>query len=192
MAPKRSGMRKTKKRWFALVLIVLVLILFYRSEWMGRMIYPISYRDEIEQASAEAELDPFLVAAVIRVETNYKVGRESHKGAVGIMQIMPPTAKSILQRREFSGYTLEDLEKPEVNIRVGTSYLAMLLRKYGDDIVEAVASYNAGPGNVSEWLEHGVWDGRLESVDSIPFGETSRYVRKVMYYYSKYRELYAD
>lgn len=182
--------KKQRKRWFALVLLLLVLILFYRSDWLGRLIYPILYRDEIEQAAAEADLDPRLVAAVIRVETNYRPWAESNKGAVGIMQIMPPTAKSILQERQFKGYSLGDMEQPEVNIRVGTTYLSMLLRKYDQDIVKAVASYNAGPGNVNDWLEQGIWDGSLESVDSIPFGETSRYVRKVMYYYHKYQELY--
>ena len=181
---------RQKKRWFALVLLLLVLVLFYRSEWLGRLIYPIMYREEIDQAAAEAQLDPRLIAAVIRVETNYHPSAESYKGAVGMMQIMPPTAKSILQEREFEGLSLKDMEEPEVNIRVGTWYLAMLLNKHDQDVVKAVASYNAGPANVSDWLEKGVWDGSLQTVDQIPFGETSRYVRKVMYYYHKYQELY--
>lgn len=181
---------RQKKRWFALVLLLLVLVLFYRSEWLGRLIYPILYRDEINQAAAEAHLDPRLIAAVIRVETNYRPSAESYKGAVGMMQIMPPTAKSILQEREFEGLSLKDMEEPEANIRVGTWYLSMLLRKHDQDVVKAVASYNAGPANVSDWLEKGIWDGTLQTVDQIPFGETSRYVRKVMYYYHKYQELY--
>ncbi|MDF2938220.1 MAG: soluble lytic murein transglycosylase-like protein [Paenibacillaceae bacterium] len=181
---------RQKKRWFALVLLLLVLVLFYRSEWISRLIYPIMYRDEIEQAAADVELDPRLVAAVIRVESNYRPQAESGKGAVGIMQVMPLTAKSILQERRFEGLTLREMEQPEVNIRVGTAYLSTLLRMYDQDLVKALASYNAGPGNVNEWLEQGVWDGSLESVDNIPFGETSRYVRKVMYYYHKYQELY--
>lgn len=181
---------RQKKRWFALVLLLLVLLLFYRSQWLGRLIYPILYREEIEQAAAEAQLDPRLIAAVIRVETNYRPSAESGKGAVGIMQVMPLTAKSILQERRFEGLTLQEMEQPEVNIRVGTAYLSTLLRMYNQDLVKALASYNAGPGNVNEWLENGVWDGRLESADRIPFWETSRYVRMVMYYYHKYQELY--
>lgn len=181
-----------RKRWFALVLIVLVLLLFYRSEWLGRMMYPIAYREEIEQASANAGVDPFLVAAVIRVESNFRPDRESRKGAIGIMQIMPETAEWMLERDKDKDSKLTRLHDPQVNINLGTAYLGLLHQQFQYDQVKAIASYNAGPGNVNKWLSGDIWDGRLETSDSIPFGETRKYVSKVMYYYRKYVELYAS
>lgn len=186
-------MRKPRrKRWFALVLVILVLILFYQSDWMGRMIYPIRYREEIEVASANVGVDPYLVAAVIRVESNFRPDRESSKGAMGVMQVMPDTAQWMFERENFGSYRLKDLSKPELNIQVGTAYLGLLHQQFQYDQVKAVASYNAGPGNVNKWLSNEVWDGRLETADDIPFGETRRYVNKVMYYYKKYLDLYAQ
>ncbi|WP_438447968.1 lytic transglycosylase domain-containing protein [Gorillibacterium sp. sgz5001074] len=186
-------MRKPrKKRWFALILMMLVLILFYRSDWLGRLMYPIRYKQEIATASANVGIDPYLVAAVIRVESNYKPELASHKGAVGLMQVMPDTAQWIFEREGFRGYKLEDLTVPQVNIQVGTAYLAFLLQQFGRDQVKAVASYNAGQGNVNKWLYNEIWDGRLESIDQIPFWETRKYVTKVMYYYKKYQDLYGS
>jgi soluble lytic murein transglycosylase len=184
--------KQRKKRWFALVLLIMVLILFYRSDWLGRVIYPIKFKEEIEGASVNAGVDPYLVAAVIRVESNFRSDQESRKGAVGIMQVMPETAEWLFQRESFKSYKLKDLQDPTINIKVGTEYLGMLHQQFQFDQVKAIASYNAGPGNVNKWLSSETWDGSLGSVDNIPFGETRKYVNKVMYYYKKYLEIYAD
>lgn len=184
--------RLHRKRWFALVMLLLVLILFYRSNWLGRVIYPISYRDDIDSASVAAGVDPLLVAAVIRVESNYRPDQRSSKGAIGIMQVMPDTAEWMFTRESFRSYKLNDLQDPTKNIKLGTAYLSLLHQQFQYNQVIAVASYNAGPGNVNKWLNNNVWDGQLATVDQIPFGETRRYVSKVMYYYKKYRDVYAE
>lgn len=184
--------RRRRKRWFALVLLLLVLILFYRSDWLGRIIYPIQYKEEIEGASANVGVDPYLVAAVIRVESNYRADQESSKGAIGIMQVMPDTAQWMFEKDSFRAFGLTDLKDPGVNIKVGTAYLGLLHQQFGYNQVKAVASYNAGPGNVNKWLANHTWDGRLETIEDIPFGETRKYVSKVMYYYKKYLEIYVE
>lgn len=184
--------RVRRKRWFALVLLVLVLILFYKSNWLGRLMYPIKYREEIEAASLNSGVDPLLVAAVIRVESNYRPELESPKGAIGMMQVMPDTAQWITERDGIRPYKLEDLKKTAVNIKIGTSYLNYLHQQFQYDTVKAIASYNAGPGNVNKWLGNEIWDGRLETVEDIPFWETRKYVTKVMYYYKKYEEIYSN
>lgn len=184
--------RPRRKRWFALILAGLVLLLFYRSDWLGRMMYPIRYKQEITKAAANVGVDPYLVAAIIRVESNYKPELESHKGAVGIMQVMPDTAQWIYEKEGFRGYSLEDLLTPEVNIRVGTAFLGILLDQFDGNQVKAVASYNAGQGNVNKWLNNRIWNGRLDTIEQIPFWETRKYVSKVMYYYKKYQDLYAE
>jgi soluble lytic murein transglycosylase len=184
--------RLQRKRWFALIMLVLVLILFYKSDWLGRLMYPIRYKQEIKAVSANVGMDPYLVAAVIRVESNYKPDLESHKGAVGIMQVMPDTAQWMMEREGFRQYTLADLQDPKVNIKVGTAYLHYLLHQFDQNDVIAVASYNAGQGNVNKWLSNQIWDGKLSSIDQIPFWETRKYVSKVMYYYKKYKEIYGE
>ncbi|MNI92814.1 Soluble lytic murein transglycosylase precursor [compost metagenome] len=105
---------------------------------------------------------------------------------------MPDTAEWLFERENFKSYKLKDLQDPAVNIKVGTAYLGLLHQQFQFDQVKAVASYNAGPGNVNKWLSNDTWDGRLATVDDIPFGETRKYVSKVMYYYNKYLEIYAD
>lgn len=184
------GLRK--KRWFAIILIILVLILFYRSDWLGKLMYPLKYKQEIEAASANVGVDPYLAAAVIRVESNFKPQLESPKGAIGLMQVMPDTAEWIFTREGFRKYKVEDLYNPEVNIKVGTAFLGILMQQFDQNMVLAVASYNAGQGNVNKWLSTQIWDGRLETIEHIPFWETRKYVTKVMYYYKKYRDVYEE
>lgn len=184
--------RIRRKRWFALILSAMILLLFYRSDWMGKIMYPIKYKQEIEAASANVGVNPYLVAAVIRVESNYREELESPKGALGIMQVMPETAEWIYQREGLKGYKPDDLLDPSVNIRVGTAFLGLLMEQFQGNQVLAVASYNAGQGNVNKWLSNEIWDGRLETVEHIPFWETRKYVSKVMYYYKKYQKIYTD
>lgn len=184
--------RVRKKRWFALVLLGLVLLLFYKSNWLMRLVYPISYKQEIESSAEKYGVDPMLVAAIIRVESNFRPNRKSPKGAIGIMQIMPETAEWIMEKEGDRSFTLEDLRDPATNIRVGTRYIGMLNRQFKDDPVRVIASYNAGPGNVAKWSQNGIWDGRQETVESIPFWETRNYVNKVLYYYKKYESIYKD
>lgn len=183
--------RFPKKRWFALVLLVFVLVLFYRSNWLGRVVYPIFYREQIEASARLNGVDPLLVAAIIRVESNYKPNQTSHKGAIGIMQVMPDTAEWLFEKESFGDYALEDLKDPKKNIEVGTKYLGILNKQFKNNPVLVIASYNAGPGNVSKWLQNNVWDGSLAAVSNIPFWETRKYVNRVVYYYNKYTKLYS-
>lgn len=183
--------RFPKKRWFALVLLVFVLVLFYRSNWLGRVVYPIFYREEIETSARQNDVDPLLVAAIIRVESNYKPNQTSHKGAVGIMQVMPDTAEWLFEKDGLGEITSEDLKNPKINIQVGTRYLGVLNNQFKSNPVLVIASYNAGPGNVTKWLQNNTWDGSLETASNIPFWETRKYVNRVVYYYNKYTKIYA-
>jgi len=184
--------RLPRKRWFALILLFLVLILFYRSDWLGRLVYPVKYKQEIKLNAEKYGVDPYLVAAVIRVESNYKHDTVSPKGAVGIMQLMPDTAEWIFQREGLKTLTAANLTDPEINIHIGTLYMSMLYQQFKNDPVLVVASYNAGPGNVNKWLSNQVWDGTKETTDQIPFKETRNYVNKVLYYHNKYKSIYDE
>ncbi|GGF97831.1 lytic transglycosylase domain-containing protein [Paenibacillus abyssi] len=155
--------------------------------------YPIHYRDDIRASASNYDVDPYLVAAIIKAETNYQTGRESRKGALGIMQIMPDTAHWITERAGFTDVTLDDVhQRADVGIEMGTWYLASLKHQFNHNTITAIAAYNAGPGNVTRWLNEKIWDGEFDTVSQIPFGETRHYVQKVVYYYNKYKELYAE
>jgi soluble lytic murein transglycosylase len=85
---------------------------------------------------------------------------------------------------------MDSLYEPKSNIRMGTKYLNLLNNQFNSNIAEVLAAYNAGPGNVSKWLESKVWDGKLENIDQIRFWETRKYVDRVVYYYNKYQKTY--
>ncbi|OAS21080.1 lytic transglycosylase [Paenibacillus oryzisoli] len=181
-----------KKRMFALLLIAFVMILFMNSAIIGRKLYPIYYQQEIKQSAAKHNIDPFLIAAIIRVETNYKYHLESSKGAVGLMQLMPDTADWIAQSSNLGPHTQEDLLRVDINIYLGAWYLNWLIKHYNGNLIYAIAAYNAGQGNVNKWKNSHVWDGSEDNIRDIPFGETRHYVQRVLYYYEKYTNLYTE
>ncbi|MDD9265813.1 lytic transglycosylase domain-containing protein [Paenibacillus sp. GCM10023248] len=181
-----------KKRVFALLLICFIMVLFMNSSFIGRKLYPIYFQQEIKQSAAKHNIDPFLIAAIIRVETNYKYHLESSKGALGLMQLMPDTAEWIVESTNLGPHTQADLLKAEVNINLGSWYLSWLTRHYNGNLIYAIAAYNAGQGNVNKWKQNEIWDGTQEHIDQIPFGETRHYVQRVIYYYEKYTKLYSE
>lgn len=187
--------RRRRGRGLLLLLLLAVITVWYVSntDWINHRIYPIHYRSDIVASALSHGVEPHLVAAVIRIESNFETGRTSRKGALGIMQIMPDTANWIVEQARYEGVTLDAVQhRADIGIELGTWYLASLLRQFDGNMAVAVAAYNAGPGNVSTWLKEGVWDGTLTSSDDIPFGETRRYVQRVFYYYNKYKTIYPD
>jgi soluble lytic murein transglycosylase len=180
-----------KKRVFALLLVGFIAILFMNSTFIGKKIYPIYYQKEIKESAEKHNIDPFLIAAMIRVETNYKYQLESSKGAVGLMQIMPDTANWIAENAGGQPLNAADLLKPDVNIFMGAWYMNWLSKHYNGNVVYAIAAYNAGQGNVNQWKNNGIWNGLEASVNDIPFGETRHYVQRVLYYFHKYQTLYS-
>ena len=180
-----------KKRVFALLFIVFLILLFYNSDWLGKWIYPIRYEQDIAVSAKNYKVDPVLIAAIIRVETNFNADKVSRKGAVGLMQLMPDTAEWIVERARYAEETSRSLHRGDVNIEVGAWYINSLYNQFNDNQIAVLAAYNAGPGNARKWLDNGTWDGTLKNIAQIPFGETRHYVQRVLYYYDKYAKLYA-
>ncbi|WP_225442509.1 lytic transglycosylase domain-containing protein [Paenibacillus lycopersici] len=175
------------------MIIAVLALLFVRSEWMSRWLYPVHYRDAIVASADNYELDAHLIAAIIRVESNYKPEAVSRAGAVGIMQLMPTTALDVIKKGGFKDITVESVsEQPEAAIQVGSWYLNRLNDQFEGNMYKVIAAYNAGPSNVKDWIAKGIWDGQLETVSQVPFGETRHYIQRVIYYYNKYKELYPD
>ena len=114
-----------------------------------------------------------LIAAVIYSESRFR-DQTSHAGARGLMQITPSTAKLIERLSGGQTFNFEDLSNPDINIRYGTFYLRYLIDKFGDNVVAALAAYNAGETNVV------AWGGSNLELDDIPFPETRGYVEDVL------------
>ncbi|MCE5171345.1 lytic transglycosylase domain-containing protein [Paenibacillus profundus] len=182
-----------KKRVLLSLFLGLLFILFVQSQWLGRWMYPIPYENEIRKHAAKYKVDPLLVAAIIRVETNFQAGRESRKGAIGVMQLMPETATWAMEQLQLQRHWTMDELKNEVDpsIHLGTWYLNSLYKQFNGNWIAAIAAYNAGPGNVNKWMRTQVWDGQYETAkNQIPYGETKLYVQRVIHYYDKYKDIY--
>jgi len=153
-----------------------------------RMYYPIKYGDEIEEYAKDRGLDPNLVRALILQESYYNPEAKSRVGATGLMQLMPPTAKEHAAKMRIP-FAISRLENPEVNVRLGTYHLRMLVNMFSGNTYLAVASYNAGQGNVLKWRRAAPKKPIDEFLESIPFQETRNYVKRVTMLRSAYSRL---
>ncbi|MDP2858559.1 MAG: lytic transglycosylase domain-containing protein [Bacillota bacterium] len=149
------------------------------------------YEDHILASGREFDIDPFLIAAVIRVESNYRPAVVSPKGAVGLMQLLPDTARQVAGLLRMTGYSYEALSDPRVNIRLGSAYMRLLLTEFGDDKIMALAAYNGGLGHARDWWRQGILKPG-GGVAQIPFVETRNFVERVLKMTAIYRALYAD
>lgn len=170
---------------FFMVFLLIVLV-FVSLPYFLRGAFPIKYSDLIYEFSARYDMDPMLIAAVIKAESSYRPEAVSSRGALGLMQLMPETAAWLVEQK---GGQTPDLLDPKVNIELGTYYLKYLLERFPTEYA-ALAAYNAGPTNARRWLEANVWDGTYERTGQIPYAETRSYVRKVTMMRSLYQLLY--
>lgn len=150
-------------------------------------LFPFPYEELIVKWSKERNLNPFLVASLMRQESRFEKDIKSPVGATGLMQIMPETAKWIAPQINMKEYSLTD---PEDNIKMGTWYLNHTHDTFNNNSMLAIASYNAGPGNVSNWISRYSLADIDEFVENIPFPETKNYVETVFGNYWNYVELY--
>jgi peptidoglycan lytic transglycosylase len=166
----------------AVLLAVFGTIHFTQPGWYERWWHPLHYREIVLGHSQNYHLDPALLAAVIYTESKFDADARSDRGAVGLMQLLPETAKGIAARTGGSKFRVSDLENPEINVRYGAWYLRHLLDKYGSERL-ALAAYNAGQANVDRWRTQGL---------SIQFDETRMFVDRVESLKKTYRHAYAS
>jgi soluble lytic murein transglycosylase len=154
------------------------------------VIFPIAYWDLIRRYAAERELDPYFVAALVVQESTFVADIRSKANAVGLMQLMPATARAYATKLSLR-YTPQLSTEAEANIRMGTAYLADKIREFGD-LHLALASYNAGERAVRRWINERPGLERDEFIDDIPYPETQNYVKRVLGMADDYRRLYGD
>lgn len=153
-------------------------------------IYPYPYREYVEQYAALYDVDSSLVASVILNESKFQNDVHSHSGAVGLMQLMPETADWVAKQVGDKSFSADQLHDPQMNIRYGTWYLASLEKEFAGNEVLVLAAYNAGRGNVHEWMQQNNWPADFHEVSAIPYEETRAYVWNVLKNQKKYQHLY--
>ncbi len=187
-----AGSRRRYNRNLIWVLVLVMLGFLLSSKALWRVFYPLPYKNLIFAEAERNKIDPYLVAAIIRTESNFISEAESRRGARGIMQIMPETGIWAAEQMNLEGFHPDDLYETETNIKIGCWYLHNLDQEFNGNKILVVAAYNGGRGNVREWLAGEKWSGEHLMVDQIPFAETRKFVQKVLKNYRWYRYLYGS
>ncbi|HEY9855166.1 MAG TPA: lytic transglycosylase domain-containing protein [Stenomitos sp.] len=188
-APRSRTRPQPRRRWglWGWLLLLVVLVVGFKPLSFGvlRLIYPYPYRDLIEQEADRYGLDPLFVVAVIRTESGFSPTARSRVGARGLMQLMPSTAAWVARKAALDDYSIERIEEPAVNVRLGCWYLSYLDRQFPGETDAVLAAYNAGQGNVARWRRH-------PDAIAVAFPETRKYVKRGIRTYRIYRMLYGE
>ena len=189
---------KTKRKmsfWKKLLLMILVLaslsyFVWQNEDFQRKYLYPYDYQDTINFYADRYEVDRNLVASVILAESKFRQDATSVHGARGLMQIMPETASWIATQIEDDSFSVDKLYNVNINIKYGTWYLSELQTEFEGNEVLALAAYNAGRGNVYEWMEKYHWGIDFKDYTKIRFPETRVYVKRVLENKKHYNKLY--
>lgn len=173
------------------ILIIIIFLAFNKNNIL-KIFYPKKYEEIVSLYAKEYNVDENLIYAVIKAESNFDEKAVSNKNALGLMQIMEDTAKDIAKKNNIQ--VDENNARQEIldinnNINIGTKYLATLLEKYQNTEL-ALAAYNAGTGNVDNWIEKNILNKDGSNIENVPYKETNNYVRIILQNYKIYNMLY--
>ena len=159
-----------------------------REYWEA--LFPRPYWSDLKKFSVANGLDPYLVASLIRQESEFNPVAVSRANAVGLMQLLPRTGKLVAHQTSMKRYNPSQLYTPTVNLELGTHYFRGMVDQFGGSFEQALAAYNAGSDRVVEWMGQGKYRDSAEFVESIPFTETREYVQAILRNTNVYRQLY--
>ncbi len=158
-----------------------------RSYWEA--LFPKAYWPDLKQFSSANALDPYLVASLIRQESEFNPNAVSNKNALGLMQLLPRVGKGVAKQEKLKHFNDQQLFTPAINLQLGTRYFRSMVDQFGG-FEYALAAYNAGDDRVRDWQAAGKYRDIQEFVESIPFTETREYVQAIMRNANVYRQLY--
>ncbi|MCI6715994.1 MAG: lytic transglycosylase domain-containing protein [Mollicutes bacterium] len=179
------------KKIFLCIITFIIILITINWKKILKQVYKTSYSNYVEQYSEENGVDPLMVYAIIKAESNFNEGATSRKGALGLMQLMDNTAKEVAENSTVDYVSGETLYNPEKNIMLGIKYYSTLKTELKNDGL-ALAAYNAGIGNVKIWIETGILKNDGSNIENIPYKETNMYVRKILKDYKIYKALYEN
>ena len=157
-----------------------------------RLLFPRPFWPDISANAQANGLDPYLVASLIRQESEFNPGAVSRANAYGLMQLLPSVGKSVAKKRGLKGFTTSQLLVPAVNLQLGTINLKQVLDRFGGQPEYALAAYNAGDVPVRQWMSSNDYKDTPEFIESIPYTETREYVQAILRNRELYRALYKD
>ncbi len=169
-------------------LSILAIIISYLLGCFYAYSYPMKYKSEIENYSSDYGVKSALIASVANVESNFNESALSNKGAIGIMQLLPSTAEWLAEKLN-ENYSEEMLYNGEYNLKLGSYYLAYLIKYFKDEEL-GICAYNAGQGKVKEWLADKQYSSDGKNLNLIPYKETADYLNKVSKNYKYYKNRY--
>jgi soluble lytic murein transglycosylase len=155
-----------------------------------QLLFPRPYWNDLVQRANQNGLDPFLVASLIRQESEFNAGAVSPANAYGLMQLIPSTGKQMAKRQGIKHFKTNELLNPEINLQLGTANLREVIDRFGGRVEYALAAYNAGDGPIRQWLASGDYKDVVEFVESIPYTETREYVQAILRNREMYRTVY--
>ena len=153
--------------------------------------YPRPYWDTVQKYAQKAHIDPYLAFAIMREESHFNPDALSTTNAMGLMQLMPQTARQLAKRHRIPLKPISQVFEPSINIHLGTSYLGWLSPQFGRNLIYTAGGYNAGPGNMKKWIRSWKKLPMDEFVEMIPFNETQNYVKRVFRSYHLYKRIYS-
>lgn len=172
---------------FLLTALLWIVILLFIAYCALCILFPVKYADQILKYSEKYDLEPGFVCAIINTESGFDPAAESHKGARGLMQLMPATVDWAVESMGIENFSYANIEDPDVNIDIGCWVLDFLSKQFNNNPELMAAAYNAGSGNVTKWLGDTKYSSDGEYLDYIPYKETENYVKKVMLYERVYK-----
>jgi len=150
------------------------------------LLFPLPYKDFIFEKAREKNINPYLIYAIIRRESEFYEKAISPKGAIGLMQILPETFKKI---DKYKNYSIDSLFNPYINLEAGIEILSSLLDSLQDTLL-TIACYNAGIYKVKEWKEKGIFKNEIQFFIDCPYEETRKYIFRVLSDYEVYKKIY--
>lgn len=189
---KMKWLLKLIRNIFLLSLLTMIIVytVWQNEDFQRKYIYPYPFKEKVEYYADRYNVDSDLVAGVILAESKFNQEATSNYGAKGIMQIMPETALWIAKQIEDDSFSVEKLYIPDTNIKYGTWYLSELQEEFEGNEILMLAAYNAGRGNVHDWMKKYHWNMDFKDYEKIPFPETREYVKKVLNNKQEYNRLY--
>ncbi|WP_142414760.1 lytic transglycosylase domain-containing protein [Hathewaya massiliensis] len=185
-------MRKKLALIIFLIIAIIIGALYINKKQIQKKMYPTTYLETILENSKKYNLDPYLVLAVIKAESDFHVEAVSNQDARGLMQITPDTGKWIWEKMGFKNFQGDELFDPQTNIKMGCWYLDNLSKEFNSNRVLVLAAYNGGRGNVNKWLKDPSLSKDGKTLDTIPFKETDEYVKKIKVNYEMYKKIYSS
>lgn len=188
----KKAFRKNRKKilnfmfWFACA-VISVLTIFFVYNFALRRICPLKYQAFVMESAQKHGVEPELIYAVIKTESNFLSTAESHKGALGLMQITPDTFEWLKLYTKEKEVDYQSLKNPQISIDYGTFMLAKLLLKYQNEDL-TICAYNAGIATVDRWLKNRIYTKNGINLSFIPYKETREYLNKV----KKYKKIYKN